>query len=125
MYELYCPLIIIVPQILKHKISKDLPLDDGDAAGDFTELQKSLLTAWKMQLKDLQRAHHLIGNFCTNTAFKNRSSLYCICFRLEQLYCLSQVAMIWWSVRKGRACVCLFTQPLRVCIWRHTTWSWT
>ncbi|XP_016347090.1 centromere protein O [Sinocyclocheilus anshuiensis] len=50
-------------KILKDKISKDLPLDDADAAGGFIELQKSLLTAWRMQLKDLQRAHHLIGGY--------------------------------------------------------------
>ncbi|XP_073683556.1 centromere protein O [Garra rufa] len=48
---------------LKDKISKDLPLDDGGAAGGFIELQKSLLEAWRMQLKDLQRAHHLIGGY--------------------------------------------------------------
>ncbi|XP_026085865.1 centromere protein O [Carassius auratus] len=52
-------------KILKDKISKDLPLDDADAdaAGGFIDLQKSLLTAWRMQLKDLQRAHHLIGGY--------------------------------------------------------------
>ncbi|KTG03784.1 hypothetical protein cypCar_00007812 [Cyprinus carpio] len=50
-------------KILKDKISKDLPLDDVDAAGGFIDLQKSLLTAWRMQLKDLQRAHHLIGGY--------------------------------------------------------------
>ncbi|XP_051501794.1 centromere protein O [Myxocyprinus asiaticus] len=50
-------------KILKDKINKDLPLeDDVDAAG-FVELQQSLLTAWRMQLKDLQRAHHLTGGY--------------------------------------------------------------
>uniref|UniRef100_A0A672TGB4 Centromere protein O n=1 Tax=Sinocyclocheilus grahami TaxID=75366 RepID=A0A672TGB4_SINGR len=53
-----------VVKILKDKISKDLPLeDDAAAAGGFIELQKSVLTAWRMQLKDLQRAHHLIGGY--------------------------------------------------------------
>ncbi|XP_043119462.1 centromere protein O isoform X2 [Puntigrus tetrazona] len=53
-----------VVKTLKDKIVKGLPLRDEDAAADgFVELQKSLLTAWRMQLKDLQRAHHLIGNF--------------------------------------------------------------
>ncbi|XP_048046419.1 centromere protein O [Megalobrama amblycephala] len=50
-------------KILKDKISKDLPLQDDDDAGGFIELQKSLLTAWKLQLKDLQRSHHLIGGY--------------------------------------------------------------
>ncbi|XP_051724348.1 centromere protein O [Ctenopharyngodon idella] len=51
-------------KILKDKISKDLPLqDDDDDVGGFIELQQSLLTAWKMQLKDLQHAHHLIGGY--------------------------------------------------------------
>ncbi|XP_067224241.1 centromere protein O isoform X1 [Chanodichthys erythropterus] len=49
-------------KILKDKISKDLPLQDDDDAGGFIE-QQSLLTAWKLQLKDLQRAHHLIGGY--------------------------------------------------------------
>uniref|UniRef100_A0A673LFD6 Centromere protein O n=1 Tax=Sinocyclocheilus rhinocerous TaxID=307959 RepID=A0A673LFD6_9TELE len=53
-----------VVKILKDKISKDLPLeDDAAAAGGFIEQQKSMLTAWRMQLKDLQRAHHLIGGY--------------------------------------------------------------
>ncbi|KAK7152585.1 hypothetical protein R3I93_010721 [Phoxinus phoxinus] len=50
-------------KILKDKISKDLPLQDDDNAGGLIEMQQSLLTAWKMQLKDLQRAHHLIGGY--------------------------------------------------------------
>ncbi|XP_043119464.1 centromere protein O isoform X4 [Puntigrus tetrazona] len=53
-----------VVKTLKDKIVKGLPLRDEDAAADgFVELQKSLLTAWRMQLKDLQRAHHLIGGY--------------------------------------------------------------
>lgn len=57
-----------VIKILKDKISKNLPLeeeedDDDEEIGSFTALQQSLLTAWKMQLKDLQQAHHLIGGF--------------------------------------------------------------
>lgn len=59
----YCKLTVIIWQILKDKISKDLPLQDDDDAGGLIEMQQSLLTAWKMQLKDLQRAHHLIGNY--------------------------------------------------------------
>ncbi|XP_067312192.1 centromere protein O [Pseudorasbora parva] len=50
-------------KILKDKISKDLPLQDGADAGGLVEMQQSLLTAWRMQLKDLQRAHHLIGGY--------------------------------------------------------------
>ncbi|XP_077094869.1 centromere protein O isoform X1 [Siphateles boraxobius] len=50
-------------KILKDKISKDLPLQVDDDAGGLIEMQQSLLTAWKMQLKDLQRAHHLIGGY--------------------------------------------------------------
>lgn len=55
-----CSLILVVIQILKDQIKSGLPLDDD---GGSAELQRSLLTAWRMQLKDLQRAHHLIGNY--------------------------------------------------------------
>lgn len=50
-------------KILKDKISKDLPLQDDVDAGSFIEMEQSLLTVWRMQLKDLQRAHHLIGGY--------------------------------------------------------------
>ncbi|TRY83494.1 hypothetical protein DNTS_016228 [Danionella cerebrum] len=51
-------------KIFKDRISKNLPLDEDDGdSGSFSVLQQTLVTTWKMQLKDLQHAHHLIGGF--------------------------------------------------------------
>lgn len=60
-------------KILKDNITNGLPLDE-----DAVELQSSLLTAWRMQLKDLQRAHHLIGGYDVVESKEGRS--VCVCF---------------------------------------------
>ncbi|KAI7805046.1 centromere protein O [Triplophysa rosa] len=63
-------------KILKDKIKSGLPLDDDDEGP--AELQRSLLTAWRMQLKDLQHAHHLIGGYDVVECKEGRS--VCVCF---------------------------------------------
>ncbi|KAA0711584.1 hypothetical protein E1301_Tti006127 [Triplophysa tibetana] len=62
-------------KIRKDQIKSGLPLDDD---GGSAELQRSLLTAWRMQLKDLQRAHHLIGGYDVVECKEGRS--VCVCF---------------------------------------------
>lgn len=43
-------------------MDQKLPLDDNETE-DFVKIEQYLLMAQRMQLKDLQTAHRLIGNW--------------------------------------------------------------